>query len=503
MTNQANAPSTRTLVERNPFRGVTFAGQQVPSFLTAKESLPVPILPDHAGWVEMYWRAWELAWARLRRPSQESVFIANYMGAMDHSSLFIWDACFSSLFGVYARPYCDFAGSLENFYARQHADGFICRQLELPGGQDAYHAYHPDGTGPNILAWTEWRLYRASGDEERLTRIFWPLMAYHRWCRANRSWPSGSYWGTGQSSGIDKPCRVPKGTHHHRHYSWVDATLQAALSASLLGKMATLLHEEELAAELGAEHEELVRVTNGELWNERAGFYQDCDRHGRHNDVKSIASYWALLDEKVVPSRRLAPFLQHLRDDSAFGRPHMVPSQSVDSAGCSDETGEGWHGGVWPATNFMLLKGLRTVGKSALAHQIAMNHLSNVWQIFRRTDTFWEYYEPERPVPGDSAHPDSIVGTGVTPIAMLLEDVIGLSADWPQRQVVWDRHLSGDGQWGVRNYPLGTQGRLDLLGDSKRIQVTTNTPFTLTIHDHAESISAAVSAGSSEIDLSD
>jgi hypothetical protein len=246
-----------------------------------------------------------------------------------------------------------------------------------------------------------------------------------------------------------------------------------------------------------------VTAINTVLWNDRADFYQDCDRHGQFSDVKSIGAYWALLDDEVIPPNRMAPFVQHLRENTAFRRPHSVPSQSADSAGYDAETGDHWRGGVWSTTNFMVLKGLRATGNNALAHEIAVNHLQNVWEVFQHTDTLWQYYAPERTAAGDQATPDSVGGTGLTPIAILLEDVIGLSTDWPQRQVVWDRRLPETGLWGVRNYPLGPDGCLNMLGDAKRIVVDTEVPFTLTIYDPKESLTAAVPAGGTEIDLSD
>ena len=100
--------------------------------------------------------------------------------------------------------------SLDNFYAKQHEDGAICREINTIDGTDCFSPFDPDGTGPNILAWAEWRHYRISGDENRLPEIFWPLLAYHRWVRANRSWPSGLYWATGLSSGMDNQPRVPE-----------------------------------------------------------------------------------------------------------------------------------------------------------------------------------------------------------------------------------------------------------------------------------------------------
>jgi hypothetical protein len=109
---------------------------------------------------------------------------------------------------------------------------------------------------------------------------------------------------------------------------------------------------------------------------------------------------------------------------------------------------------------------------------------------------------PESAEPGEKAKPDFVGITGLTPIAILLEDIIGISADWPLRRVVWDRRLDIMSEYGVRNYPLGSEGSMDLLGTPEKVIVTTDVPFTLTIHLNHEHVQAAVSTGTTEIDLS-
>jgi glycogen debranching enzyme len=266
--------------------------------------------------------------------------------------------------------------------------------------------------------------------------------------------------------------------------------------------MATMLNEGDLVQELAEERSRLLHLINETMWNEEFSFYQDIAPNGRFSRVKSIGAYWALLDRDLVPEKRLYPFVQHLRDSWSFKLPHRIPSQSADSEGYNALTGNRWRGGVWSPTNFMVLKGLRHVGQHALAHEIAVNHLQNVCAVYQHTDTFWENYAPETSTPGELAKADFVGWTGLTPIAILLEDVIGLTVDWPLRRVTWDRRLDTDSQYGVRNYPLGAEGVLELLGDREKLVVTTNTSFTLTVNDGDQTLQAAVPIGATEINLS-
>ena len=486
---------------QNQFRQQTYVPQAWPSFAEAKARLPQPILPDHDEWVGLYWRAWELAWNNLRQPQARSGFVANFLDAGTEAYLFMWDSAFTSQFGLYGRRAFNFTGNLDNLYARQHEDGFICRQIDLATGEDFFYPFDPNATGPNILAWAEWRNYRFTGDDGRLAQVFVPLLAYHRWCQANRTWPTGLYWATGHSSGLSNQPRVPNSSFHHRHWTWVDASMQAALSSFILAQMAALLKEETLSNALEAEHSRLVEHINKQLWNDSAHFYQDVDPDGRFSQVKTIAAYWALLDAGLVPEKRLEPFVQALRENWAFKLPHRVPSQSADSEGYNFETGHYWRGGVWPCTNFMVLRGLRQVGQHGLAHEIAINHLVNVAKVYQRTGSFWENYAPETAAPGDPAAENAVGMAGLSPISILLEDVIGLSVDWPQRRVFWDRRLVSERPYGVENYPLGPDGTLKMVANATRLTLTTDVPFTLTLRDAHQSLQTAVPSGTTEIDL--
>lgn len=502
MTSEQHPRPAEALVVDNGYRSREMTRAPIPALSDVRQRLPVPVLPDHALYLEMYWRAWEMAWNHLRRPKPENGFVSNYIDPAFKDHIFMWDSAFMTQFGIYGRRAFDFMGTLDNFYAKQHDDGFICREIVEADGRDYFTPFDPDSTGPNILAWAEWRHYRITGQDERLKTVFRPLLAYHRWMRHHRSWPSGLYWATGLSSGMDNQPRVPDSSRHHRHWSWVDTSMQAALNCTMLLHMAQLLGETEFVQELEDERELLRRRIDERMWNPDAAFYQDIDRNGRYSAVKSIGAYWGLLDGDMLPQERRDPFVRHLRDSWAFKLPHRVPSQSADSEGYNAETGHYWRGGVWSPTNYMVNKGLHTIGKHFLAHEIAINHLNNIGEVYQHTDTFWENYAPETAAPGDPARPNFVGWTGLAPIAMLFEDVIGISVDWPQRRITWHRHLASQKHYGVHNYPLGSGGTLDLLGTDEQVVVTTDTPFTLTIRDRVQSVQVAVPAGTMEIDLS-
>ena len=86
--------------------------------------------------------------------------------------LFMWDSAFILAFGRYGRRAFDFQRTLDNLYAKQHADGFICREIGTLDGLDRFERFDPASTGPNAVSWSEWEHYMSTGDRERLSRVF-------------------------------------------------------------------------------------------------------------------------------------------------------------------------------------------------------------------------------------------------------------------------------------------------------------------------------------------
>ena len=303
------------------------------------------------------------------------------------------------------------------------------------------------------------------------------------------------------SSAMDNQPRVPDSNKHHRHWTWVDASFQAAVSVSALEQMALILEENKLAEKLSHEKTALVAQINAQLWSDKSEFFLDRDANGRFSEVKTVGAFWGLQDKSLIPKERRLSFIQHLRDSWSFGGDNPVPTQSADSEGYNSLTGNYWRGAVWPATTYMVLKGLRHAKQHKLIHKIARKHMEQVTAVYQETDTLWQNYAPEQTAPGDPAKKDFWGVSAITPIAILLEDVIGIHVDWPQSRVYWDKRLKTKSEYGVKNYPIGIDGKMDLVGDSERLVVKTDTPFTLVVRDATLNMQTAVAAGTTEISL--
>lgn len=455
-------PSTHvenSLVSENRFLHTAVDPSTPPEFSASRDKLPKPIWKGHESAMDCYWKAWELAFGNLRAPRAGSGFIAPFIDTAFNNCLFMWDSAFALMFGRYGLRAFNFQQTLDNLYAHQHPDGYICREIDATTGAEQFERFDPSSTGPNILPWCEWEYFTNTADRQRLASVFPVLLAYTQWFRKNRSWPDGTYWSSGWGCGMDNQPRLPAGcdvAFEHGHMSWIDTTLQQVFANRILVKMAKTLGREEEVADLLTETHELTVHLNEKMWNEDVQFYTDRFRNGSLSDLKSIGAFWTLLADILPPDRR-DTFLAHLENETEFNRPHRVPTLSADHPQY-DPDGGYWRGAVWAPTTYMVLRGLTQAGHDQLAHEIGMNHLENVVSAFVSQGTLFENYAPERAE--GKCKRDFVGWTGLPPIAVLFEYAFGLRPDVSKNRLLWDVRLLEE--HGVSDYPFGTETVVDL-----------------------------------------
>ncbi len=474
----------------NTFRYQPRESAALTTFDRCRDRLPVPLWENHSAVIDCYWKTWELAFGHLRQPTDENGFIANYIDTAYNDNLFMWDSVFILMFARYADHLFSFQRTLDNFYAKQHPDGFICREIRGATGHDCFQRFDPTATGPNLLAWSEWTYFQNFHDLDRLTRVFPVLIAYHQWMRVYRTWPSGGYWASGWACGMDNQPRIDKKYNvlfGHGHVTWIDTCLQQLLSARLILQMAAVIGRSADVADFLQEIEHLSALVNTTMWDNDNAFYCDVQANGTLSNVKTIGAFWALLAD-VIPPERMAGFIAHLDNTAEFARPHRIPSLSADHP-MYRRRGSYWLGGVWAPTNYMVCKGLNHTGRHDLAFTIAMNHVVHVAAIFEQTGTLWENYAPETMEPGMPAKKDFVGWTGLTPVALLFENIFGLRPMVPENTLIWDIRLLE--RHGVKHYPFGRNGVLNLMCDQRetceeepRLTVHTTVPLTIEIQWH-------------------
>jgi Mannosylglycerate hydrolase MGH1-like glycoside hydrolase domain len=137
--NRQEIPCDEPQVEQGSFyEKKVYVPTLLPKFVDVKDQLPSPILDDKKTWIEMYWKAWELAFKNLHEPAPQSGFVSQYIDASFSDNIYLWDSSFITMFCNEASALIPCISTLDNFYARQHADGEICREIERNTGKCWY-----------------------------------------------------------------------------------------------------------------------------------------------------------------------------------------------------------------------------------------------------------------------------------------------------------------------------------------------------------------------------
>ena len=230
--------------------------------------------------------------------------------------------------------------------------------------------------------------------------------------------------------------------------------------------------------------EHLKKYIRENLWDEETGFLYDQYADGSLCKTKGIGAYWALYSD-VLNDDQTKRLVKELDNPATFKRTHRVPSLSADNARYK-ANGRYWQGGVWPGTNYMVMTGLKQKGFDKEAREIALNHYDQVFQVYKKTNTFFEYYAPESTEPGFMARKDFIGWTGLAPIAELIEFIIGIRGDYTNKKIVWDMNLTEAN--GIERYPFGPEGLITLKANGRRsaadkpkIEVESNVDFQLVV----------------------
>lgn len=475
------------LVAENEYRIARPVYTELPkNFSEAQKILPLPIWKGHEEELKMYWRAWEIALKNIKNPLPGSGFVAPYIDTAYNGNIFMWDSSFILMFARYGARFFPFQNTLDNFYAKQHPDGFICREIKADGA-DCFERYDPVSTGPNLMPWCEMVYYHQFGDTERLHKVFPALCAYYKWLKLNHTWRNGTYWSSGWGTGMDNMPRVKSEysmIFSHGHMIWLDTNLQQLFTANLLLEMGFYLERWQEIEELEDEANMLKKYIRENLWDEERGFLFDQYADGSLSDTKGIGAYWVLFSD-VLNDNQVQRLVSELNNPKTFKRPFRVPSMSADNPRYK-ANGRYWQGGIWPSTNYMVMNGLLNKGFRKEAREVALSHYDQVFQVFKKTGTFWEYYAPESADPGFMAKKEFVGWTGLAPIAEFIEFIIGIRGDYTNKQIIWDMNLTE--QNGIERYPFGPDGSISLKAESRRsandkpkIEVDSNVAFELKV----------------------
>ncbi len=445
--------------------------QKILKFDELREKLPAPIYDDNPDFVKLYWRAWEIASQNFYEPNEKNKFVSAYIDATFNDNVFFWDTAFMTMFLNYSRGLTPGISSLDNFYAKQHEDGEICREIsrangadywinkgetvlysdwgwnfkveELPPDKGALVVYKGrktpapapvlslDALNHPIAAWAELESFRITGDAARLKTVYPPLVKYYEALQKYLRQGNGLYitdWAS-----LDN---TPRNPFMANGGTGIDISAEMVLFAEDLAAMARINGDQIDAKKYEREAGELTKIINRKMWNADKRFYFDLTLDEKQIEIRSIAGFWTLV-AGVASKEQAKALASELNNPETFKRTHRVPTLAANEKKY-DVLGDQWRGGVWSPTNTMVVKGLERYGFRDLAREIVFNHLENMVAVYKKDGFIWENYSPEKISGGNSSQTDFVGWSGVSPITLFIEYVIGLQANAPQNELVWN-----------------------------------------------------------------
>jgi hypothetical protein len=495
--------------------------RRVPDMSAYKHLLPSPVSDAHGKLVDLYWKTWQMAWEKVSFGNADNGFVPAYMEEGYNEQIFQWDSVFISMYGRYGRRLFPAMPTLDNFYVKQEADGYIQRIYSKTNGKKLLEL-NPKltMTNPPLFAWSEWDYYKITGDSSRLPRVFPVLERYFSWIKSHQSSKlvPGMYWQTDWETGMDNMPRP-----NMEQAGCIDMTLQQALAAKYLSLIAGKLGEPAKEQFWHREWETLRDTVNSTAWSESDGIYYDVDRAKHFTGVKQIGAFWSLISG-VATKKQAERLLAHLKDPKEFYRRHLFPALSASDPNYTREASY-WAGGVWAPTDYMTTKGLSEYGFDEFAREAALNHLNNMRAVYdsdidkthidpNETNgnyhTIWECYNPDRTCPCTRAdkyyfgRQDFAGWTGIGPISLLIENVIGLNIVGSENRVDWN--LAEQGRVGLENFELGADNIVSLVADrqargKRLITVTADKPFRLVIRLNGKQADLKIPPGKSQHEL--
>ena len=350
-----------------------------------------------------------------------------------------FESIFSSFFLVYSNRNFDANKNIDYFYERQEENGAIRWQYDMTNDQPVLTSDNPEGIGMPLFAWAEFNLYHKSANKKRIKEVMPILQNYMAWIDATFKQENGLYAVPATASTMFNAPR------ENVCYP-VDFNAAMTINAAHMSALGDILNDKDISFRYKRAYFSIKTRINSMMWDSSTGFYHDLDKEGNRLPEKTIAGFWPLLAE--IPNADKSEMLvAHLTNPATFGTDHPFPSLSADSFNFK-ESGEGYRGSVFPFFNFMVIKGLEKYQQFELARECSIRHLYYILEALIPNDekdhgAMYEAYLPckngKATLDGNPDWPKTnfMCSVGLSTIALMIENVIGLSISLPRKTVDW------------------------------------------------------------------
>jgi neutral trehalase len=348
------------------------------------------------------------------------------------------ESIFSSFFLVYSNRNYPANKNLDYFYDRQEENGAIRWKYDVKTNKAVTDRTNPEGIGMPLFAWAEYNLYHKSANKRRIKEVMPILQKYIDWIDKTFKQANGLYAVPAVASTMTnsprKNCFYP-----------VDFNSAMAINAAHMSALGDILNDKDLSFQYKKMYFSLKTRISSFMWDNETNFYHDLDKDEKRLPQKTIAGFWPLLAE-IPNADKAERLIEHLNNPKTFGTEHPFPTLSADSPDFK-EKGEGFCGSVCPAFNFMVIKGLEKYQRFDLARECAIRHLYFVLDALSPADRkqkgdLYEGYMPCKEGPaishkGDFPRVRYLHSVGLSTIALMIENVIGLNISLPRKTVDW------------------------------------------------------------------
>ena len=349
-----------------------------------------------------------------------------------------FETIFSSFFLVYSNRNYPANQNLDYFYSKQEESGAIRWKYDIKTGEPITSISNPEGIGLPLFAWAEFNLYHKAANKRRIKDVMPILQNYMTWVDNTYKQPNGLYSAPMSASTMENSPRK-------NCYYAVDFNAAMAINCAHMSALGDILNDKDLSFKYKRAYFSLKTRINSLMWNNETGFYHDLDKEEQKLPHKTIAGFWPLLAE-IPNADKADALIAHLSNPQTFGTDHPFPSLSADSPEFSPN-GEGFNGSVYPALNFMIIKGLEKYQRYDLARECAIRHLYFILEGLQPVDgkkgDIYEAYKPcnegRATMKSNESFPKVryLHSTGLSTIALMIENVIGLSISLPRKTVDW------------------------------------------------------------------
>lgn len=382
-------------------------------------------------WIQDYWLI-----PQTEENSTDGYFIYPQDGNLVLNQL---ESIFASFFLVYSNRNYPAHQNIDYFYGRQEVNGAIRCKYDTKTNAPITTTTNPEGIGIPLFAWAEFNLYHKSGNKRRIKEIMPVLQKYMGWIDTTFKQENGLYAVPAEACGM-------YGSPRPNTYYPVDFNALLAVNAMYMAALGDILNDKDINFQYKRQYFSLKTRINSMMWDDDTAFYHDLDEDERQLPQKTIAGFLPLLAE--MPNEdRATQLIAHLSNSETFGTDHPFPSLSADSPHFSQQ-GDGFNGSVYAPFNFMVIKGLEKYQRWDTARECAIRHLyymidamfpnnpevkGDLWEAYQPCKEGVSITESDGPLPRKRYLHYAALST----IALMIENVIGLSISLPRKTVDW------------------------------------------------------------------